>query len=418
MRSFWLAVGVVVMVAGCGRAPNAPLVTGADYKLYEATSQRNDVAVIDSRSRTTERTLPLGTPSPDWKHLYSVGGAMLTDTDPSTGAAIHRLRLPGNYRLPEATLSGLPGGLSQNGRWLVVESFDMAGNIPSATHFLVIDTTYSVSPRPVDLHGNFNFDAISNDGRRLYLIEFVSTTIYRVRMYNVLQGLMDPTIVFDKSDGSQAMAGLRIAGVAAPDGSMLYSIYVRQDKSPFIHALTLGGPIAFCIDLPGSGYATGADAFHWSLAQSPDGTRLYASNAATGTVSVINTSANNFPPAVMRTVRVDTGAPASSAVVQDVQAKEFGANGAVLSPDGQTLVTIGSTGIDWIDTTTLKLRSRALADWTVWSLALSADGTTLYALSDSGKVAELSMNGPDLLATFDPRAGQPLALIRVEAGTP
>jgi YVTN family beta-propeller protein len=301
---------------------------------------------------------------------------------------------------------------------LVVEAFDMTGNIPSATHFLVIDTAYAVSPRPVDLNGNFNFDAISNDGQRLYLIEFVSSTSYRVRMFDVLQGLMDPTIVFDKSDGSQAMAGLRLGGVASPDGSMLYSVYARQDKSPFVHALMLGAPIAFCIDLPGSGYGTGVDAFRWSLALSPDGTRLYAANAATGTVSVINTSANNFPPAVLRTVRVDTGAPASSALVQDVQAKEFGANGAVLSADGQTLVTIGTKGIDWIDTTTLTLRSRALPDWTVWSLALSADGTTLYALSDSGKVAELSMNGPSLLATFDPRAGQPLALIRVEAATP
>jgi sugar lactone lactonase YvrE len=345
---------------------------------------------------------------------------MLTDTDPSTGAAIRELRLPGNYRLPEATLSGVPGGLSQNGRWLVVESFDMAGNIPSATHFLVIDTTYSVSPRPVDLRGNFNFDAISNDGQRLYMIEFVSTTIYRVRMYNVLQGLMDPTIVFDKSDGSQAMAGLRIAGVASPDGSWLYSVYAREKQGPFIHALSLDGPVAFCIDLPGSGYGTGgSDAFHWSLALSPDGTRLYAANAATGAVSLLNTTGNySGPPKVVRTVRIDTGAPASSAVVQDVQAKVFGANGAVLSPDGQTLVTIGSKGIDWIDTTTLKLRSRALPDWTVWSLALTADATTLYALSDSGKVAELSMNGPSLSATFDPRAGQPLALIRVEAATP
>jgi sugar lactone lactonase YvrE len=135
-------------------------------------------------------------------------------------------------------------------------------------------------------------------------------------------------------------------------------------------------------------------------------------------VSVINTSTNSFPPKVMRTVHVDTGGTASSGVVQNVQAKVFGANGAVLSPDGQTLVTIGTKGVDWIDTATLKLRSRALPDWTVWSLALSGDGTMLYALSDSGKVAELSMAGPTLSATFDPRAGQPLALIRVEAATP
>jgi YVTN family beta-propeller protein len=420
MRALVTAVCLMVIVAACGRAPNATLVSGADYKLYEATSQGNDVAVIDSRSHTTERTLPLGTPSADWKHLYSVSGAMLTDTDPATGATLRQLRLQDDYRLPEATLSGVPGGLSQNGHWLVVESFDMAGNIPSTTHFLVIDTTYSVSPRPIELHGNFNFDAVSNDGQRLYLIEFVSTTIYRVRMYDVLQGLMDPTIVFDKSDGSQAMAGLRLGGVASPDGSMLYSIYIREKQGPFIHALSLDAPVAFCIDLPGAGYGSdgGGDAFHWSLALSPDGTHLYAANAATGTVTVINTTTNLSPPTVIRTVHINMSGAASGALVQNVQAKEFGANGAVLSPDGQTLVTIGMKGINWIDTATLKLRSRALLDWTVWSLALSTDGTTLYALSDSGKVAELSMTGPNLSATFDPGAGQPLALIRVEAATP
>jgi WD40 repeat protein len=388
--------------------------------VYEATSQYSNVAVIDSRSHTTERTLPLGTPSGDWKHLYSISRTTLKDTDPATGATLHELRLPSDYQLPSATLSGLPGGLSQNGRWLAVQAFDTAGSIPSATHLLVLDTTFATSPRRVDLNGNFNFDAISNDGKRLYLIEFVSSTSYRVRMYRVDQGLMDPTIVFDKSDGSQAMAGVRLAGVASPDGSWLYSIYVREKQSPFIHALSLDGPIAFCIDLPGSGYASngGLDAFHWSLALSPDGTRLYAANAATGTVSVINTNTNYFPPRVMRTAHVDTGVPASSALAQNVQAKEFGANGAVLSPDGQTLVTIGSKGINWIDTATLKLRSHALPDWTVWSLALSADGSKLYALSDSGKVAEFSMAGPSLSATFDPGAGLPLALIRVEAATP
>jgi YVTN family beta-propeller protein len=420
MRGFWAAVCILAVVAACGKAPNAPLVSGADYKVYEATSQHFNVAVIDSRSHAAERTLPLGTPSANWKHLYSVNGAMLIDTDPATGQTQHKLRLPGDYKLPPATLSGLPGGLSQDGRWLTLDSFDMDGSTPSATHLLVVDTSYARSPRRIDLNGFFNFDAISNDGQRLYLIEFISSTNYRVRMYDVGSGRMDPTIVFDKSDGSQAMAGLRLAGVASPDGAWLYSMYVREKQGPFIHALSLDGPIAFCIDLPGSGYGSdgGGDSLRWSLALSPDGTRLYAANAATGTVSVINTNSNSFPPKVMRTVRVDAGAPVASGPVKDVEAKVFGANGAVLSPDGLTLVTIGTKGIDWIDTTTLKLRTRVLPDWTVWSLALSLDGTTLYALSDSGKVAELSMAGPSLSATFDPGAGQPIALVRVEAATP
>ena len=31
------------------------------------------------------------------------------------------------------------------------------------------------------------------------------------------------------------MAGLRLSGVASPDGHWLYSIYARQDKGAFIH---------------------------------------------------------------------------------------------------------------------------------------------------------------------------------------
>jgi WD40 repeat protein len=420
MKRSWAALGLLVVVASCGRAPYAPLVSGTDYKLYEATSQRANVAVIDTRSHATERTLPLGTPSADWKHLYSVSGSMLTDTNPATGKTLHQLRLPEDYQLPAATLSGLPGGLSQNSRWLVVDSFDTAASIPTASRFLVIDTTYAVAPRQIYLNGNFNFDAISNDGQRLYLIEYVSTSIYRVRMYDVATGMLDPNIVFDKSDGSLAMAGLRLGGVASPDGSFLYSVYVRQDKGPFIHALFLSAPIAFCVDLPGAGYggAGGDAAFHWSLTLSPDGSRLYAANAATGTVSVLDITGNVGPPRIVRTAQVDTGQSNSGALAQNVQAKEFGANAAVISPDGRTLVTAGTRGIVWIDTATLKVRARALPDWTVWSLALSSDGKTLYAVSDSGNVAELSMAGPTLTTTFDPGAGQPIALVRVEAVTP
>jgi DNA-binding beta-propeller fold protein YncE len=51
----------------------------------------------------------------------------------------------------------------------------------------------------------------------------------------------------------------------------------------------------------------------------------------------------------------------------------------------------------------------------VRSLALSPDGTTLYAVNDRGAVAELSMAGGSVTATFDPNIAHPIALMRVEA---
>jgi DNA-binding beta-propeller fold protein YncE len=416
MRALLLAVCAVVVVTACGRAPLGPVTAGGGYKLYAMASTRDSelVSVIDSRSHSVERTLPSGTPSPDWTHIYSVKSNSLLDVDPQTGAMRHTLQLPGGFQLPPATLSGVPGGLSQDGRWLVLEAFDkMASGVTTGTHFLIVDTSYAKPVKRVDLAGSFQFDAISNDGQRIYLIEYLSNGAYHVRFFNVVSGQLDPTIVFDKSDGSSAMAGLRLSGVASPDGHWLYSVYTRQNKGAFIHALSLDDPIAFCIDLPGSGYSSNPDEFHWSLALSRDGRNLYAANGAMGIVAEGDT-ASNAPPSITRTVHIDTTAPSAS-LGQDVEAKEVGANGAVLSPDGRTLVMTGATGVMWVDTANLRANGRQLTDWTVWSLALSPNGNTLYAVNDAGMIAEVSMTGPHAATRFGGGLVQPIALIRVEA---
>jgi hypothetical protein len=434
MRVLLTVLCALFVVAACGKPPVGTLPASGDYKLYEAASTQSSmlVSVIDSRSHSVERSLPLGTPSPDWTHLYSVSSRTLLDVDPRTGATLRAQQLPGDFQLPPATISGVPGGLSQNGRWLVLQAFEPGrssqplecggctapSTVPSATHLLLVDTSYSNRARQIDLPGFFQFDAVSNDGMRIYLIQFIARTAtkteYYVRSYDVAAGWLDPTVIFDKSDGSAAMSGLRLSGVPSPDGHWLYSVYVRQDKSPFIHVLSMDGPVAFCIDLPGSGYAANADGFHWSLALSPDGSHLYAANGATGVVADV-TSTGNAPYAIVRTAHIATNGPTASIFAQDVQAKMFGANGTVVSPDGQTLVMSGATGVVWLDTATLHLQSRQLADWTVWSLALSPDGSKLYVVNDAGMIAEVAMVGSHAATTFGGGPGQPLALIRVEA---
>jgi WD40 repeat protein len=410
MRILVATVCLAILVAACGRVPGGPQASG-DLKLYEAVSDRSQIAVIDSRSHTIERWLELGTPTRDWKRLYSVAGTSLNAVDPQTGAGIASLQLPGYYHLPSVTMSGMPGGLSQNGAYIVVESYDDASNgSASASHFLVIDTSLNSSPKRVDLKGYYTFDAISNDGGRLYLIEYVSQTDYRVRYYEVAAGQMYPNVIVDKANPTESMNGVKLSGVPSQDGGFLYSLYARQTGTPFIHALDLSGsPFAFCIDLPGSG------SFGWSLAMSGDGSHLYAANAPLGVVSEINSDTNNSIPAVARSVHIDSGKKVAGIFAQDVQAKELGANAAVVSLDGKTLVTSGSSGIVWIDTAGLRVNTHALDSWTVWSLALSPDGNTLYVLSDSGMIAEVSMQSRQVSATFNPHAGNPMDLMRVAA---
>jgi hypothetical protein len=415
MRAVPGIIAVALVVAACGRADLGPVQQTGDYKLYTATSTQTSqqVSVIDTRSHVVERSLPFGTPSPNWTHLYSVEGRALVDVNPQTGAARHTLSLPGPFQLPIATIGGLPGGLSQDGRWLVLVYFDDSGSgLPSGSHLLLVDTSYKGAPKRFDLGGDFQFDAVSNDGQRIYLIEYQSSSSYRVRLFNVSGGRLDPGIIVDKSDGNAAMAGLRLSGVPSPDGQWLYSVYIREHLGAFIHALNLEGSIAICLDLPGAGYASSESGFHWSLAMSSDGKHLYAANGVMGVVAAFDIS-GGFP-GLTKVGHLATPAPSAS-LIQNVQAKGFGSNGTVLSPDGRALVTIATNGVEWIDTATYRTTATRLSDWRVWSVALSPDGETLYAVSDGGMIAEISMTGAHAVTTFAGGPGQPMAVIRVEA---
>ncbi|TMF06886.1 MAG: hypothetical protein E6I41_11625, partial [Chloroflexi bacterium] len=201
MRVVGALICLGVLVAGCGGTQQILRQTRGD-KLYEAVSTHSSqvVSVIDSRSHTADRRLPMGVPTSDWRHLYSVASTSLVDTDPQTGATLSTMPLGGAYRLPAATANGVPGGLAPNGMWLVVESIDS-----SQSHMLIVNTTTSTVRRKIDLDGYFQFDAISNDGDRLYLIQHLNGREYYVRLYDVIGGRLDENIVVDKSDGNQAM---------------------------------------------------------------------------------------------------------------------------------------------------------------------------------------------------------------------
>jgi hypothetical protein len=411
MRGLFLAVVVALVATGCGKALE-PQIGSDGFKLYEAASTKTSqlVAVIDTKSHTVDRTLPWGILAGN--HLYSMtSDNTLADINPETGSATRTLRLGGSFVLANGAINGIPGGLSQNGRWLVLER--PRGATGAASQMVVVDTSSMKAAPPIDLTGTFDFDAISNDGQRIYMIEYLSGASYRVRMYDVANAQLDPNIVVDKTDGAVLMTGIRVSGVASPDGQWLYSVYARPNSGAFIHALNLTGTFAFCLDLPGSGYQNSSDEFQWSLAMNADGTRVYAANGAKGIVAEIHSGGT--PPTVSRIEHVNTSTASWNLLVRDVEAKELATGGAVLSKDGKTLVMTGKTGLMWVDTSTLRARTKHLAGWTVWSLGLSPDGSMVYALNSAGTIAELSMANPGTPTTFGASGATPMAVIRVDS---
>ncbi len=142
MRVKSALIGLVMFVVACGSLPSER--SGSGDKLYQAMSSGHMqfISVIDSNSHKEQRRLPLGVPSADWQHLFSLDSTVLVDTDPTSGVARARLDLKHAYRMPNATATGMPGGLSPNASWLVVERYDQSGESPpTGSHFLVIKTS-------------------------------------------------------------------------------------------------------------------------------------------------------------------------------------------------------------------------------------------------------------------------------------
>ncbi len=396
MKASQALIGLVLVVVGCGANPQAPHQAAGD-KLYEAVpgDRQPMLAVIDTESRIRDRELRLGTPSADWKHVYTIVATSLVDSSSLTGELINTLQLHGIYHLPAATANGIPGGSSPDGRWLVVEKFD-----GSTTHMLVIDTGTLKIRQQVALEGQFEFDAVDNQAANLYLIQRLNAHDYYVRLYDLTSGSLTPNIVADKSDGGQAMTGLRLAGMPSADGQWLFSIYVRAHQSPFIHALSLDAPFALCLDLPGDGYVDDPAEMQWSLAMSPDRGRIYAVNTATGVVALMTNDANG--PRIARTAHFT-----------DAGATESRMTGAVIT--GSTLVAGGPSGLTWIDTSSLHVVARSIPGWSIAGVGLSPDGRHLYAVSEEGRVAVIAIDSRRVEAMFDPLAGTPMALMRVAA---
>jgi hypothetical protein len=389
----------LLVLSGCAAAGPGPRPTASD-KLYEAVDAGSlpGLAVVDAASKTTARRLALGVPSADWKHVYSILGTSVIDTDPQTGAIQNSLQLGDAYHLPAATANGVPGGLSADGRRLVVES---SGG--QRTRMLIIDTTTFKVAHRVNLAGEFEFDAIDDGGANLYLIQRLNAGTYYVRLYDVAAGALMPEVVVDKSDGDEAMAGMRLAGVSTRDHEWLLSIYVREHRPPFIHALSLGGPFALCLDLPGAGYLDDPREMDWSLAMSPDGSTVYAVNPATGLMAVLSTRLGDAP-SILRTSHI--GVAQGGGAVR-------GANSAVVA--GDDLIAGGPAGLVWINTPDLTARSSTIPGWQIVSVGLSPDGKNVYAVNAEGRIAVVSVASAQVLAMFDPSAGTPMALMRVAA---
>jgi hypothetical protein len=168
------------------------------------------------------------------------------------GQPVRARSFPGYLGIPLVAYDGTAGGLSGNGKRLVVASYAPAPRTRGQTRFAVLDTKSFRVRRLAVLDGSWSFDAIAPDGSILYLTEHVragTNPLYRVRSYDVRSGLLRGAIV-DRIEGEQDMGGEPVTRASSSDGRWAYTLYARAKHEPFIHALDTAKREAYCIGLP------------------------------------------------------------------------------------------------------------------------------------------------------------------------
>jgi hypothetical protein len=146
------------------------------------------------------------------------------------------------------------------------------------------ETTFAVLSAPrlrvrkmVKLRGDFSYDALSPDGRSLFLINYLSAkdpTKYRVRVYDLARNRLEPKAIVDPRESPDEMNGLPMARVTSPDGRWAYTLYDGAAGEPFIHALDTRDRKAVCIDLHGAAFRRGPNGFALGMTIAEDGGRL------------------------------------------------------------------------------------------------------------------------------------------------
>ncbi len=409
--------GMALLLASCASQVSGPPESAASDQLVLRTPAA--LQVWDAKGDLV-RSVGRAVVSPDGSLYYALEGTSPTTlqwVDAKTGRTITQLRLDGSYSFANERELG-PTGLSPNGRWLVLVGES------AASRFALIDTALLKLAAIVEVPGAFGYDAISDDGSSLYLIERIAPDTarqlgasaaysYRVRVYDVPSAKLSETLVVDVKLAGQItgdnnaqtrvdgiMNGIYQSSVPSADGRWNFSFYYNPNRGPFIHVLHLDSRTAFCIlDLPSvaGGYEK---RLGWSLALSPSGQTLYAVNGALGLVSSIDATTLK----VMSTATI-AGLPSASATVPTYSSS------ARVAQDARKLWFAAARGVALVDTRDFALRGLFLPDRVVTSISLSPDGHRLYALSDEGTVWMIDATTGRQLAQIPTRGAT--ALLRV-----
>jgi hypothetical protein len=167
---------------------------------------------------------------------------VLTKSETHGGRVLRASVLHGRWGVPVVANDSTSGGLSAEGRTLVLTR--VASGYPRAkTSFAVIDTNRMAIRDSVELDGEWHFDAASPNGRRLHLIEHrdrLDPTQTTLRTYDLERDrLLAP---------ADRIRGVPITRTTGQEGRWAYTLYAGRRL--FVHVLDTATSTSHRLGLP------------------------------------------------------------------------------------------------------------------------------------------------------------------------
>ena len=257
----------------CGTSSSAS--PGGNLLFLRGYGQRGPLTAIDTASGRARFALPPGVASANGRvYVSAVQRAhrftVVRTFDGRSGRLLH----VHTYRGGGWSVAGI----SANGRYAaLLDAFRRGRGVRIA----IVGTRLGAAVHTITLRGSYDVDAVSNNGRRLFLIQYLRSG-YLVRFYDVARQSLAARVLTEKG---APMQGLAWNAVASPDGHYLFTLYVRGDGAAEIHTLDLRRGTAVCIDLP---RGDPASVQQYALALSPDGRTVFAANPALRLVATVD----------------------------------------------------------------------------------------------------------------------------------
>jgi hypothetical protein len=381
--------------------------TAAAGDAWLIVSRRNDpdLRVLLDSTLEDDFELPVGAPDATWGHILTATPGDRTTrlqnlvVQPGFGGSTQDI--DGRWILPTVGLDPIPVGVSADRRTIVLVEADAeqgpVGAERTISRFAVVDGRLGLAhePRVIELAGAFDFDALSPDGAILYVAEQVPGPVearYQVRAVDTATGVMRPEIIVDKRNVDEEMAGRPIDQERRADG-MVMTLY-RGAEYPFVHALSSVEAWAVCIDLPTRGFDDVDAGDDWGIVSLGNGNGDLAVNASLGIVVEIHPSELT----VRRTIDFEPSAAAPFRLTKFGHADVGPAGRRVIAaPDGMSIYAAGAGGVVRIGAADLDVQRRFLPLTSVEGVALTPDGTTIFALTTTGgRIARLDAATGDL----------------------